>query len=102
MNLNLKLRKTRCVICLATMTVVAAFLFWDGWRLGVSDRWNPGPQYLVLWFGMVVAGLASVLGLLLEGVSLALRHRRWRQLGTQMTETASEEDSVPGQLLPRL
>ncbi|MCB1061624.1 MAG: hypothetical protein KDN20_01735 [Verrucomicrobiae bacterium] len=100
--LNLKRRKTRCVICLLATLVVVAFLLWDGSRSEAFEKWSQSPRYLVVWFGMVMTGAVALIGLVVESLLIAINHRRWKALRSSMAEASAENETARAQLLPRL
>ncbi len=89
-------RRFRCALCLAVVVAVTVFLISDALRFEGGGT-TPGPGYLVVWLGMVLAGALALLALAADLVWSGLRQRRAKPGAVPV---ASEVGSTAS-LLPR-
>lgn len=43
------------------LLVLSGFVIWESWNMPPSATFGPGPGFLPLWMGVIVAGLAAIL-----------------------------------------
>ena len=99
-------RRNRCLLCLATLLGVIAFLVWDLQHFDARAIGTPGPGYLVLWLGMVLLGIVALITL-----TASVIRARW-QPGPRRSieqrpmelprEVRLEHETPAAQLLPRV
>lgn len=104
----LQRRRNRCLTCSVIVAAVLAFLVWDvlhfeAWQAGI-----PGPEYLVLWLGIMLIGLGAMGILLFEAIRFSMSHRKRRPVmvnepaKTIVPELGEHEAHAAGQLVPRI
>lgn len=88
-------RRFRVGLCLGIAVLAAVFLYWDAASAQERTGAIPGPQYLVLWFGIVTSGIVALAVLAIDASILVVRHAR---LGAPDGGSGGD---LPGRMLPR-